>query len=78
MVFNEDDILWIDICKKNPDIYCIKIDIDMIYVFDTKSNKLIYKFSSNGIVFAMQLLKYIGCSAEFSICLSTRREVYEE
>ena len=63
--FNEEDKYWIEKCKEEPNTYRIVIDVNTIYVVNMNIDKALYNFRGNGIVFAQQLLNYIGCSSEF-------------
>ena len=64
MVFNNEDKLWLDVCKAAPDEYRITISSEQVYVVDMKINKIIYTFALNGEELIKQLLEYMGCSVE--------------
>ena len=64
MVFNNEDKLWLDVCKAAPDEYRIMISSKQVYVVDIKIDKTIYVFDLNGEELIKQLLEYMGCSVE--------------
>ena len=64
MGFNEEDRLWINICKEAPDEYRIMVHSKQIYVVDMRIDKMVHIFCFNKEFFIEQLLDYVGCSVE--------------
>jgi hypothetical protein len=72
-MFTEEEKKWIDKCKKFPTLYQIVVDNDSIWidglsddVGDDKLHDTTFEFSFHdyGEDFILNLLKYIGCSAD--------------
>ena len=63
---NEQDKKWLEICKNDKESrYVIMVDNDDIYVWDFEMDEEAYTFTEYGYHFALVLLRYIGCEAEY-------------
>lgn len=62
---SEKDIEWLEKCKNEPEKYKIYVDNDLISVTDVEQDENVHDFASFGYEFALDLLNYIGCNAEF-------------
>ena len=66
VIMNEKDKLWIEKCKADKDgRYIIMVDNDSIYVWDVARDEEAYTFCEYGYHFALGLLRYIGCEADY-------------
>ncbi len=61
---NEQDKYWIEKCKEDWN-YTICVDNDEIFVVHTDSDDVVYVFAEYGYHFALNLLRYIGCDADY-------------
>ena len=63
---NEKDKYWIEKCKEDKQgRYIIMVDNDEIYVWDIEKDNEAYSFTSYGYHFALELLRHIGCEADY-------------
>ena len=63
---NKKDIEWLEKCKADKDgRYVIMVDNDEIYVWDVEKDDVAYTFCEYGYHFALGLLRYIGCEADY-------------
>ena len=63
---NKRDKYWIEKCKEDQEgRYVIMVDNDCIYVWDFQKDEEAYSFAEYGYHFALGLLRYIGCEADY-------------
>ena len=63
MEFSDEDLKWIIKCKTYPNLYKIYVDNDDIYVVDAYE-EVLHDFENGGYDFIVQILNYIGCTAD--------------
>lgn len=61
---NEQDLLWLNKCRENPDDYVVTVDNDSTFVTDLKTFDFVHEFKHWGWRLALDLFLYIGCNAE--------------
>ncbi|MHA1304083.1 MAG: hypothetical protein ACTSPI_10320 [Candidatus Heimdallarchaeaceae archaeon] len=67
---NEQDKIWLDKCKKNPEKYVITVDNDCVSVYEINSEEEYisggeyYGFNTFGQEFTVELLKEMGLNAD--------------
>lgn len=61
---NEVEFDWLLMCQSHKDRYRIDVDNDSVFVTDLKSEECVFTFNHYGWEFVIDLLRYIGCSAE--------------
>lgn len=64
-MFNSVEKEWLKKCIQHPNKYRVDVDNDAIFVTDTKEEECVFSFDDYGYYFAVNLLKHIGCNADY-------------
>ena len=64
-MFNSIEKAWLEKCTQQPDKYKVEVDNDAIFVTDIEENDCVFSFDDFGYHFALNLLKHIGCNADY-------------
>ena len=64
MEFSKEDLELLEKCIKSPDRYEISVDNDCVSVWDKETEES-ESFKEFGYYFIVQILRYLGCNADF-------------